>query len=489
MNQRYDDPSYDRGNGRRQRGGDRERETQGYRSQEAGRDFYRGGQGFEDEQSRQYGGSGSGGSTYGASGYGPYSGSGQFGGQQGGQYGSYGSGIDRWGPSGGGYDPYENRQRGQQYGGQPYGPYGQPEWQRGQTGYGQQGWGQQSGFSQGGGQYGQGPYGPGQYGSGQGYGPGYGSRMGYGQSPYPESQFDQSRGYGQQYGPPYGQPYGQPQDWGRGRGEQYGDEERRYTSYNPRHATGGYGEWRPPGESYGGYGSTGEYGFGSQGQGRFRDSPGLRYFGTGSYSSGGSGFAGGYGEQRFNAPYSEGGMQGGGWPRGTPQYGYGGRYGQEHREREKPGLLSRMFRRGPKNYQRSDERLREDISERLMNADHIDSSDVSVSVSSGKVTLEGTVPERYMKHAIEDLVDACPGVQDIDNRIRVETQRDWGQSSENRSRAEGGSSTASSMSAGSTSSGSPTTTGTSGTTGTGGTAGTSGATGTGSAGTTRRRDS
>jgi hypothetical protein len=124
-----------------------------------------------------------------------------------------------------------------------------------------------------------------------------------------------------------------------------------------------------------------------------------------------------------------------------------------------------------------------------MNADHIDSSDVSVSVSSGKVTLEGTVPERYMKHAIEDLVDACPGVQDIDNRIRVETQRDWGQSSENRSRAEGGSSTASSMSAGSTSSGSPTTTGTSGTTGTGGTAGTSGATGTGSAGTTRRRDS
>jgi len=33
--------------------------------------------------------------------------------------------------------------------------------------------------------------------------------------------------------------------------------------------------------------------------------------------------------------------------------------------------------------------------------------------------LDGTVPERRMKHAIEDLVDACPGVQDIDNRIRV----------------------------------------------------------------------
>jgi osmotically-inducible protein OsmY len=35
------------------------------------------------------------------------------------------------------------------------------------------------------------------------------------------------------------------------------------------------------------------------------------------------------------------------------------------------------------------------------------------------VVLEGTVPERRMKHAIEDLADACPGIQDIENRIRV----------------------------------------------------------------------
>jgi BON domain len=79
----------------------------------------------------------------------------------------------------------------------------------------------------------------------------------------------------------------------------------------------------------------------------------------------------------------------------------------------------RRYPPGPKGYQRSDERLREDISERLMEARHIDSSDVTVKVSAAKVVLEGTVPERRMKHAIEDLVDACPGVQDIDNRIRV----------------------------------------------------------------------
>jgi osmotically-inducible protein OsmY len=77
------------------------------------------------------------------------------------------------------------------------------------------------------------------------------------------------------------------------------------------------------------------------------------------------------------------------------------------------------MRRGPKGYKRSDERLKEDISERLMQNGHIDPSEVTVEVQNGKVTLEGTVPERRMKHQIEDLVDDCPGVQDIDNRVRV----------------------------------------------------------------------
>lgn len=118
-------------------------------------------------------------------------------------------------------------------------------------------------------------------------------------------------------------------------------------------------------------------------------------------------------------------------------YGPGGRYETQAsgaggvgymgdprgRDQPRPGLLGKLFNRGPKGYQRSDERLREDISERLMQAGNIDSSEVSVSVSSGAVTLEGTVPDRYMKHSIEDLVDACPGVQDIDNRIRV--NREW----------------------------------------------------------------
>lgn len=104
--------------------------------------------------------------------------------------------------------------------------------------------------------------------------------------------------------------------------------------------------------------------------------------------------------------------------RGGPGF-TGGDYGFGSGSLEPDWRAGRRYPPGPKGYQRSDERLREDISERLMQARYIDSSDVTVEVSGAKVVLEGTVPERRMKHAIEDLADACPGVQDIENRIRV----------------------------------------------------------------------
>lgn len=42
-----------------------------------------------------------------------------------------------------------------------------------------------------------------------------------------------------------------------------------------------------------------------------------------------------------------------------------------------------------------------------MQSPTIDSSEVTIEVVEGIVSLQGTVPERYMKHAIEDLVDSC----------------------------------------------------------------------------------
>jgi hypothetical protein len=79
----------------------------------------------------------------------------------------------------------------------------------------------------------------------------------------------------------------------------------------------------------------------------------------------------------------------------------------------------RGARRGPKGYQRSDERLKEDISERMYANEQFDCSDVSVEVANGVVTLDGTVDDRYSKYMIEEMVDSIPGVKDVENRLRV----------------------------------------------------------------------
>jgi osmotically-inducible protein OsmY len=75
--------------------------------------------------------------------------------------------------------------------------------------------------------------------------------------------------------------------------------------------------------------------------------------------------------------------------------------------------------RGPKGYQRSDQRLLEDICERLSDDPYIDASDIEVTCESGNVTLAGTVESRAMKHEVEDLVADCHGAQDIVNNLKV----------------------------------------------------------------------
>lgn len=72
----------------------------------------------------------------------------------------------------------------------------------------------------------------------------------------------------------------------------------------------------------------------------------------------------------------------------------------------------------PRNYRRSDARIREDVCERLWDDPQIDVGDVSVEVREGVVTLEGTISDRRMKHRAEDIAAATAGVQDVHNRIR-----------------------------------------------------------------------
>lgn len=75
--------------------------------------------------------------------------------------------------------------------------------------------------------------------------------------------------------------------------------------------------------------------------------------------------------------------------------------------------------KGPKGYTRSDERIREDISDRLSDADDVDASEIEVTVSNGEVTLSGTVNDRYEKRRAEECAEQVSGVINVENRIRL----------------------------------------------------------------------
>ena len=100
-------------------------------------------------------------------------------------------------------------------------------------------------------------------------------------------------------------------------------------------------------------------------------------------------------------------------------------------QRDQPGYGSGQSRGryrgiGPRNYTRSDDRIIEDLNERLTDDPDIDASNITVSVSNGTATLEGEVEERWMKHRAEDIADSCSGVRDVINNIRV-VRRQGGQ--------------------------------------------------------------
>jgi hypothetical protein len=107
---------------------------------------------------------------------------------------------------------------------------------------------------------------------------------------------------------------------------------------------------------------------------------------------------------------------------GERPYGERGEYGPQQRSYESRGQSYRG--RGPKGYQRSDERLREDICERLTEAHDIDASDISVEVSGAEVTLSGSVPDRRMKRAAEDMIEECSGVKQVHNALRIDAERE-----------------------------------------------------------------
>lgn len=79
--------------------------------------------------------------------------------------------------------------------------------------------------------------------------------------------------------------------------------------------------------------------------------------------------------------------------------------------------------KGPLNYRRTDERIRELVCEALAEDDQVDATQIEVSVSEGIVTLAGAVRDRPAKRMAEDVVDRVWGVRDVHNLLEIVLDR------------------------------------------------------------------
>jgi osmotically-inducible protein OsmY len=193
----------------------------------------------------------------------------------------------------------------------------------------------------------------------------------------------------------------------------------------------GYGQGQRSGQG-GYYGSN-------QGYGQGRSSFGSQDYGRGGNSS--QNYRSGRGsQQEMDSDYYYGrgnyGAQSGSSSRdnqysGSSGMGYGdaeeqGRYGyrSDSQQSERQG---RHFGKGPKGYQRSDERIKEDVNEALSRHWDLDASDIEVQVQNGEVTLTGTVDSREAKRYAEDAAERSFGVKDVENKLKVkkDTNASW----------------------------------------------------------------
>jgi osmotically-inducible protein OsmY len=93
-------------------------------------------------------------------------------------------------------------------------------------------------------------------------------------------------------------------------------------------------------------------------------------------------------------------------------------------ERGEFGAEAELARRGhrgvgPKGYQRSDERISDEVHDRLTEDSWLDATDIQVEVKGGEVTLSGHVENREAKHRAERLIEDLSGVRHVQNNLRV----------------------------------------------------------------------
>ena len=77
------------------------------------------------------------------------------------------------------------------------------------------------------------------------------------------------------------------------------------------------------------------------------------------------------------------------------------------------------FGKGPRGYRRSEERIKDEVCEILARDFFLDASDVEVELEDHVLILKGEVGSRGDKRRAEDLVAYIPGIEDVQNQLRV----------------------------------------------------------------------
>jgi len=227
---------------------------------------------------------------------------------------------------------------------------------------------------------------------------------GYGGSPYSsrydEEQFNSGRGY-EENDPQWGGRYGQTTDWQRGTGRypQYGNPD--YAQRTPQYGNTGGSQYNSA--TYGQLGSPNGPSAYGQGRSQYENSnPGQSNLPSGTQMGSNPGRGSQYSGTNYEqgtSPYSN-------------SYGQGGsQYDTWHKGK------------GPKGYRRSDERIKEDVSDRLTEDTQLDASDIEVAVTNGEVKLTGTVESREAKRRAEDLTEMISGISNVENSLRVKQDK------------------------------------------------------------------
>jgi osmotically-inducible protein OsmY len=118
-------------------------------------------------------------------------------------------------------------------------------------------------------------------------------------------------------------------------------------------------------------------------------------------------------------PYEGGVFTAGTYGGGAEFYSVTGMYENPLLERNRQSHRGK----GPRTYRRSDDRIHDEVCERLTRHPLIDASLMDVQVKDGEVVITGEVLDRRMKHMAEDVIDEVSGVREIHNHLRISQDR------------------------------------------------------------------